>query len=102
MTSETTKVDSQACQGLPDLDSRVKIAKSEWLVTCHLVGATSTWLQDIRHKFNEVLQVKAKPSNQDPPTATSIPSEGYAGATLTFDVRNQCVSISFTNTMPLE
>lgn len=46
-------------------------------------ASTSTWLQDIRHKFSEVLQVKAKRA-QDVLTATPIVTEGY-GATMSYD-----------------
>ncbi|KAG0554696.1 hypothetical protein KC19_12G111500 [Ceratodon purpureus] len=48
-------------------------------------ASTSTWLQDIRHKFSEVLQIKAKRA-QDTLTATPIVTDGYGGgATMMYD-----------------
>ena len=51
-------------------------------------ASTSAWLQDIRHKFSEVLQVKAKRA-QDALSATPIMADGYGGgAAMTYYVRD--------------
>ncbi|XP_024363898.1 kinesin-like protein KIN-14C isoform X7 [Physcomitrium patens] len=46
--------------------------------------STTTWLKDIRHKFSEVLQMKAK-QIEETVTAIPIATETFGGATLSCD-----------------